>query len=401
MPVFIYKARDPKGKIVDGEISAKNIEEARRKLISQRLIPSFIKPKPTTSKLAMFARPSEQALTIFSRQLATMISAGLSLIRCLDILAEQTEDRVLKRALLEVKQDVESGKAFSAALAKHKNVFSDMYINMVRAGEIGGMLDEVLERLATFMEKDFQLKKKIKSAMTYPMVILVLAIVIVIFLVTYVLPTFIDMFKEMDVKLPWMTRVIVAFVEAVKNPYFVGMMIAILLLLGGLFFLWSSTEVGRRILDKIKLILPIFGQLNKKVAISRFARTLGTLLASGVPLMSALEIVADVSGNAVIKEAIEEVRSRLREGENLSGPLSEMDIFPPMVVQMIAVGEETGNLDSMLTKIADFYDTEVDYMLSSLTSMLEPIMIIVMGGIVGFIVIAVFMPLYQLIGKFT
>ena len=400
MPTFTYRARDQKGKIVEGEMAAKNEIEVRRKLISQRLTPITIKVKQTTFDLSKFMKPSEQALTIFSRQLATMIGAGLSLIRCLDILAEQTEDRVLKKALIEVKQDVEAGKSLSAALSKHRNVFSDMYINMVKAGELGGMLDEVLERLATFMEKDFQLKKKVKSAMTYPAVIMVLAILIVIFLVTYVLPTFIDMFKEMDIQLPLMTRILIKFVEAVKNPYFVGGSIAVILLLGGLLALWSSTEIGRRAIDRIKLMIPIFGELNRKVAISRFARTLGTLLASGVSLMAALEIVGQVAGNAVIEDAVEEVRARLREGENLSGPLSETGIFPPMVTQMIAVGEETGNLDSMLTKIADFYDTEVDYMLSSLTSMLEPLMIIFMGGIVGFIVIAVFMPLYQLIGKF-
>jgi type IV pilus assembly protein PilC len=326
-----------------------------------------------------------------------MINAGLSLVRALDILAEQTEDKLLKAAITEVKKDVEGGKSLSAALSKHRHIFSDLYISMVKAGEIGGMLDEVLDRLANFMEKDFQLKKKVQSAMTYPAMILVLAIGIVIFLVTYILPTFVNLFKEMEVNLPLLTQVLITVVEALKNPVIVVGLI-VLLIFGGIgLSVYYQTPVGRKQIDLIKLNIPVFGLLNKKVAVSRFARTLGTLLSSGVSLMASLEIVSQVSGNAVIASAIDSVRSRLREGENLSGPLSETGIFPPMVTQMIAVGEETGNLDTMLNKIADFYDTEVEYTLSSLTSLIEPIMIVGMGGIVGFIVLAVFMPLYQLI----
>lgn len=326
-----------------------------------------------------------------------MINAGLSLVRALDILAEQTEDKILKSAIADVKKEVEGGKALSAALAKHRHIFSDLYISMVKAGEIGGMLDEVLDRLANFMEKDFQLKKKVQSAMTYPAIILVLAIGIVIFLVTYILPTFVSLFKEMDVNLPIITQILINVVEALRRPEIViSLIILTIIAIFGL-NTYYQTSVGKRQIDLIMLNIPVFGLLNKKVAISRFTRTLGTLLSSGVSLMAALEIVSQVAGNAVLSTAIDGVRTKLREGENLSGPLTETGIFPPMVTQMIAVGEETGNLDTMLNKIADFYDTEVEYTLASLTSLIEPIMIVGMGGMVGFIVLAVFMPLYQLI----
>lgn len=402
MPTYIYRVKTSDGKEKQGEIVAKNEIDARTQLIKQRFQIISLQPKTeatTLAKIKVAFRPkvSQQALTVFSRQFATMINAGLSLVRALDILAEQTEDRILKQAIMDIKKEVEGGKALSAALAKHRNVFSDLYISMVKAGEIGGMLDEVLERLANFMEKDFQLKKKVQSAMTYPAIILFLAIGIVIFLVTYILPTFVNLFKEMEVQLPFITQILITVVEGLRRIEVVVTLL-VLLIVGiiGLNF-YYQTSAGKRTIDLILLNIPIFGILNKKVAISRFSRTLGTLLSSGVSLLASLEIVSQVAGNAVISNAIDGVRSKLREGENLSGPLSETGIFPPMVTQMIAVGEETGNLDTMLNKIADFYDTEVEYTLSSLTSLLEPIMIVGMGGIVGFIVLAVFLPLYQLI----
>ncbi|MCS7165455.1 MAG: type II secretion system F family protein [Candidatus Calescibacterium sp.] len=402
MPTYIYRVKTADGKEKQGEIVAKNEIDARTQLIKQRFQIISLQPKTeatTLAKIKVAFRPkvSQQALTVFSRQFATMINAGLSLVRALDILAEQTEDKILKQAIMDIKKEVEGGKALSAALAKHRNVFSDLYISMVKAGEIGGMLDEVLERLANFMEKDFQLKKKVQSAMTYPAIILFLAIGIVIFLVTYILPTFVNLFKEMEVQLPFITQILITVVEGLRRIEVVVTLL-VLLIVGiiGLNF-YYQTSAGKRTIDLILLNIPIFGILNKKVAISRFSRTLGTLLSSGVSLLASLEIVSQVAGNAVISNAIDGVRSKLREGENLSGPLSETGIFPPMVTQMIAVGEETGNLDTMLNKIADFYDTEVEYTLSSLTSLLEPIMIVGMGGIVGFIVLAVFLPLYQLI----
>lgn len=402
MPTFVYRVKTPDGKDKQGEIVAKNEMHAKTQLIRQnyKIISLQVKGEAgTVKKIGALFKPkvNQQSLTIFSRQFATMINAGLSLVRALDILAEQTEDKILKAAIADVKKEVEGGKALSAALSKHRHIFSDLYISMVKAGEIGGMLDEVLDRLANFMEKDFQLKKKVQSAMTYPAIILVLAIGIVIFLVTYILPTFVNLFREMDVKLPFITQVLITVVEALRQPLIVASLIVLAIVAVFGINLYYQTPVGKRQIDLIMLNIPVFGLLNKKVAISRFARTLGTLLSSGVALMAALEIVSQVAGNAVLSTAIDNVRTKLREGENLSGPLTETGIFPPMVTQMIAVGEETGNLDTMLNKIADFYDTEVEYTLSSLTSLIEPIMIVGMGGMVGFIVLAVFLPLYQLI----
>jgi len=349
--------------------------------------------------LSRMKKVDEQALTVFSRQFATMINAGLAMVRCLDILSEQTEDKKLKETLIQVRRDVEGGSTLSNSLAKHPQVFSMLYISMVKAGEMGGVLDEVLERLAGFMEKDFALKKKVKSALTYPVVILLMASGIVFFLVTYILPTFVSLFEGMSLALPLPTQILIAVTKGARNP---AVVIPAMILLGlGLFAFnqYVKTPAGRKQYDMMKLNIPVFGMLNRKVSISRFCRTLGTLLSSGVPIMQALEIVGRASGNEIIAMTVTKVRESIREGESIASPLGASGMFPPMVTQMVAVGEETGNLDAMLSKIADFYDTEVEYMLASLTSMLEPIMIVGMGGIVGFIVISVFLPLYQLIGN--
>jgi len=293
---------------------------------------------------------------------------------------------------------VEGGSTLSNALGKHAGIFSTLYVSMVKAGEMGGVLDEVLERLANFMEKDFSLKKKVKSALTYPLVILVMALGIVFFLVTYILPTFVSLFEGMNLTLPLPTKILIIITKGAKNPWI--MIPSFLLMILGGFALnrYVQTHFGRKQYDLLRLNIPVFGLLNKKVAISRFCRTLGTLLSSGVPIMQALEIVGKASGNEIIALTVGKIRESIREGESIASPLGASGMFPPMVTQMVAVGEETGNLDAMLSKISDFYDTEVEYMLSSLTSMLEPIMIVGMGGIVGFIVISVFLPLYQLIG---
>jgi type IV pilus assembly protein PilC len=344
---------------------------------------------------------NEQALVVFSRQFATMINAGLAMVRCLDILSEQTEDKKLQQTLIQVRRDVEGGATLSNALGKHPNVFSTLYTSMVKAGEMGGVLDEVLERLASFMEKDFSLKKKVKSALTYPVVILVMALAIVFFLVTYILPTFVSLFEGMNLTLPLPTKILIGVTKGARNPAIVipvlGLVVAAFVGINR----YVQTPYGKRQYDLLKLNLPVFGLLNKKVSISRFCRTLGTLLSSGVPIMQALEIVGKASGNEIIAMTVTKIRDSIREGESIATPLGSSGMFPPMVTQMVAVGEETGNLDAMLSKISDFYDTEVEYLLASLTSMLEPIMIVGMGGIVGFIVISVFLPLYQLIGSMS
>lgn len=405
MPVFLYEARDPGGQLVKDTIEASNRKAAQQRLQEQRMTIISLKEKAGGGSgdvgqfLDKFKKVNEQALTVFSRQFATMINAGLAMVRCLDILSEQTEDKKLQSTLDQVRRDVEAGQTLSAALARHPQVFSTLYISMVKAGEMGGVLDEVLERLAGFMEKDFALKKKVKSALTYPVVILVMAMGIVFFLVTYILPTFVELFKGMNLKLPLPTKILIAITEGARNPAVV-IPAAALLVVGGVGITkYINTPVGRKQYDLLKLNVPVFGLLTKKVAISRFCRTLGTLLSSGVPIMQALEIVGKASGNEIIAMTVTKVRESIREGESIASPLGASGLFPPMVTQMVAVGEETGNLDAMLGKIADFYDTEVEYLLASLTSMLEPIMIVGMGGIVGFIVISVFLPLYQLIGN--
>lgn len=406
MPVFVYEARDASGQRVKDTIEAANRKAATQRLQEQRLTIISLDEKAGGAAggdvgafFDRFKKVNEQALTVFSRQFATMINAGLAMVRCLDILSEQTEDKKLQATLDQVRKDVEGGQTLSAALARHPSVFSTLYISMVKAGEMGGVLDEVLERLAGFMEKDFSLKKKVKSALTYPVVILVMALGIVFFLVTYILPTFVELFKGMNLKLPLPTKILIAITEGARNPMIMipalGLFVVTIVLLGR----YINTPVGRKQYDLLKLNIPVFGLLTKKVAISRFCRTLGTLLSSGVPIMQALEIVGKASGNEIIAMTVTKVRESIREGESIASPLGASGLFPPMVTQMVAVGEETGNLDAMLGKIADFYDTEVEYLLASLTSMLEPIMIVGMGGIVGFIVISVFLPLYQLIGN--
>ncbi len=406
MPVFVYEARDAGGQLRKDTIEAQNVRMATQRLQEQKMTVIHIKEKSAnvaqTDLLGWYQkmrRVNEQALTVFSRQFATMINAGLAMVRCLDILSEQTEDKKLQQVLVQVRRDVEGGSTLSNALGKHPTVFSTLYISMVKAGEMGGVLDEVLERLAGFMEKDFSLKKKVKSALTYPVVILVMAMGIVFFLVTYILPTFVTLFEGMSLKLPLPTQILIGITKGARNPAIMIPCLA-LCVVGG-FFLnrYIQTPVGKKQYDLLKLNIPVFGLLNKKVAISRFCRTLGTLLSSGVPIMQALEIVGKASGNEIIAMTVTKIRESIREGESIASPLGASGMFPPMVTQMVAVGEETGNLDAMLSKISDFYDTEVEYLLASLTSMLEPIMIVGMGGIVGFIVISVFLPLYQLIGN--
>ncbi|MBV8365840.1 MAG: type II secretion system F family protein [Candidatus Eremiobacteraeota bacterium] len=406
MPSFAYQAKDSTGKSVNGVIEAENERVLRAKLREMNYYVTGITQKQTTGLNAdvgqffqRFQGVNEQSLVVFARQFATMINAGLAMVRCLDVLSVQTEDGVLKPVITAVRREVEGGSTLATALGKFPKVFSPLFVNMVRAGELGGILDDVLNRLATFLEKDFNLKKKVKSAMTYPAVILVMAVLIVLFLVIFIMPTFVELFNGMHMTLPVPTKILIAFTNGARNPYVIIPTIILLVVGFILFNRYTSTKVGRRQFDSFKLKLPVFGMLIRKVAISRFCRTLGTLLQSGVPIMQALEIVGKASGNEVIAETVNKVRESVREGESIAVPLQLSGLFPPLVTQMVAVGEETGNLDGMLAKISDFYDTEVEYMLASLTSLLEPILILIMGFIVGFIVISVFLPLYQIIGN--
>jgi type IV pilus assembly protein PilC len=406
MPSFAYQAKDSTGRSVNGVIEAENERVLRAKLREMNYFVTGITEKGAGvlqadigAIIGRFRGVGEQALVVFARQFATMINAGLAMVRCLDVLSIQTEDKTLKEVITAVRKDVEGGSTLANALGKFPKVFSQLFVNMVRAGELGGILDEVLNRLATFLEKDYNLKKKVKAAMTYPAAILVMAVLIVFFLVTFIMPTFVQLFTGMNMKLPWPTKVMIMFTNGARNWIVDLIIVALLVVAFVLFRRYVSTPTGRLQYDKFKLKLPVFGVLIRKVAISRFCRTLGALLQSGVPIMQALEIVGKASGNEVVAQTVGHVRESVREGESIALPLQLSGLFPPLVTQMVAVGEETGNLDGMLAKIADFYDVEVEYMLASLTSLLEPLLILVMGFIVGFIVISVFLPLYQIIGN--
>jgi type IV pilus assembly protein PilC len=405
MAVYIYKARTATGQLVDGTLEAENERVLNSKLAAMGYIPVSIqlqkKQVPIQEFFLRFQKVKLKSLVVFTRQFSTMISAGLSLVKCLDILAQQTEDLKLREIVKTIRQSVEDGSTLANAFAQHPQVFSNLFINLVHAGEVGGVLDEVMQRLSIFLEKDQALKTKIKSAMTYPTVVLGFAVLIVFGLVTFVLPTFISMFEGMELELPLPTKILLKVSNFLRNP--MGGGITIVSIVAGIILLmrYISTPIGKRQYDRFLLKMPVFGQLNVKSSISRFARTLATLLSSGVPVMQALEVTAKSSGNTVIEEAVMTARASIREGESIAGPLAESKIFPPMVTQMIAVGEETGNLDGMLQKISDFYDMEVENTLASLTSLLEPLLMIGIGGVVGFIVISMFLPMFKLIGGIT
>lgn len=400
MSMYNYKARNVSGQLLQGTIEADNEKALASKLSTQglMLIKSEELKKKTAFKESMsrFKKVSLKSLSIFARQFSTMIDAGVSLVKCLDVLAQQTEDEKLRGILREVRKDVEDGSTLANAFNKHKQVFGELFINLVHAGEVGGVLDEVMQRLASFFESEQKIRSKVKSAMTYPAVILFIAVAVVIFLVAFVLPTFVTMFEGMEVTLPAPTRMLLWISGAMRSYWYLFIVGAIIF--GVSFSRFIGTPTGKNLLDRFILKFPVFGPLIRKIAISRFARTLSTLLSSGVPVLQALDVVARAAGNNVVAEAILKARASIREGESIASPLSETEIFPPMVTQMISVGEETGNLDTMLGKIADFYDLEIETTVGALTSLLEPLLMVAMGFIVGFIVISMFLPLFNLVG---
>ncbi len=401
MPEFLYKAKDSKGQMVTGILEADNIQTVRNRLREKNFIVTSVTVKSAGFNLkeyiANFQKVKMKSLTVFSRQFSTMVSAGLSLVRALDILEKQSDDKKLKEIVRDVRLRVEGGSALAEAFAQHPATFSDLYINLTHAGEVGGVLDDTLNRVAEFLEKDAELRAKIKSSMTYPTVIFFFAIGIVVFLLLFVLPTFAAIFEGLNVKMPALTMFLMNLSAAIKKFWYIfgGGIIGFIFL----FRYFISTPQGKYKWHQFLLRVPVFGMLNKKVTVSRFSRTLGTLLSSGVPVMQALEVTSKAAGNKVVEKAIEAVRTSIREGESISVPMEQSGIFPPMVTQMIAVGEETGNLDAMLKKISDFYDMEVEATLDSLTSLLEPLLMVFMGGMVGFIVLAMFLPMFSLVGQ--
>ncbi|MCX5911425.1 MAG: type II secretion system F family protein [Deltaproteobacteria bacterium] len=398
MDVYVWEGRSRKGTIEKGEISANNEAAVRLQLRRQQIQAIKIHTKPKdilkSLKFPKSRRVKEKELVVFTRQFATMIDAGLPLVQCLEILASQQENTAFKEILLKVKGDVEAGSTFADALRKHPRVFNDLFCNLVAAGEAGGILDTILNRLAAYIEKTMNLKKKVKGAMVYPGVVLSIALVVVAGLLLFVIPVFQKMFADMGGTLPAFTQFVI-YLSEVMRRYFIYIAGA-LVLLGVAFVRWYRTERGRIIVDDLLLKIPVIGPLIKKVAIAKFTRTLGTMLSSGVPIMEGLDIVARTSGNKTIERAILRTKVSIGEGKTIAEPLGASRIFPAMVVQMISVGETTGALDSMLSKIADFYDDEVDTAVTALTSLIEPALMVFLGITVGGLVIAMYLPIFQM-----
>ncbi|MHB1324267.1 MAG: type II secretion system F family protein [Coriobacteriia bacterium] len=395
---FKYNVRDKTGKVVSGKLEGENREAVAAKLRQMGYIVLDLDEDRLArlNKIQFGTSVKVKDVTIFARQFATMINAGLSLTKCLGILASQSESKELREIINALAKDVEAGQSLSEAMMKHPKIFPPIFYNMVRAGETGGVLDEVLLRVADLFEADAQLKARIKSAMTYPISMLVLVLLVLAAMMAFVVPTFQKMFADMGGTLPVPTQILVSISWGVTNwPGLVMVVTAVLL--GAAFKWWTSTESGRYTWDGVLLRAPIIGSLQRKTAIARFTRTFGTLVAAGVPILSALDIVSDTAGNEVVARALKNARAAIKEGETIAKPLGESPVFPSMVVQMVAVGEETGALDQMLEKIADFYDEEVRVAVDALTSIIEPVMMATLGVIVGGMVIALYMPMFNVI----
>lgn len=403
MPNFAYTVRDAGGSMIPGTVEAESEGLLRRRLTEQGFTVVDIKETKGARKKNAdggFGRIKLSDLSIFCRQFSTMIDAGVSLVRCLSVLAEQTVNPKLKRIINDLQLEVEAGQMLSRALSKYPNVFSNLFIGLVRAGEVGGVLEESLQRLSQFLEGDMELRRKVKSAMTYPVIVMIVAVGIVIGLVTFILPKFMDLFVDLGVKdFPAPTRLLMSFSNLLTSRWYIIVIGLVIFFIS--FKLFVKSKVGRRLYDRFKLKVPVFGKLNHKIVLARFSRTLGTLLCSGVPILQALETVAGTVSNEIVSDAILEARARIREGDRIGDPLQRSKLFPPMVVQMISIGEESGALDPMLHKVAEFYEAEVDAALASLTSAIEPVMIVFLGGAVGFIVISIFLPLVAVVQSLT
>lgn len=394
--VFTWEGKTRQGTVQKGELAANSKEEVSALLRKQNILPINVSAKPKEIKLRFGApKVTDKDIVILTRQLATMIDAGLPLVQCLDILGSQTENESLAKTVTQVRSDVESGSTFADALKKHPKVFDNLYVNMVAAGEAGGILDTILQRLAVYMEKFAKIKRQIKSAMIYPAVILFVAVAVVALLLVIVVPMLAAMFAEAGQLLPLPTRIVIAISNFLKGW---GGLILLVSIIGSIVAIvqWRKTEKGLTTTDAIALKVPVMGDLIRKVSVAKFTRTLGTLLTSGVPILEGLLIVARTAGNKIVEDAIISTRQSVSEGKTLAEPLTKFSVFPPMVTQMIAVGEATGALDNMLTKIADFYDDEVDSAVATLTSMLEPMLMIFLGTTVGFVIVAMYMPIFQM-----
>lgn len=400
---FTYKVRDKQAQVVSGSLEAESQSAVAQKLrqMGYTVISIAEKTEAATveelfQRFQVFQRVKIKDLTVFSRQFATMINAGLPITRCLSILAEQSSNAYMAKIIMEVQKDVEGGQALSTAMAKHPKAFATMFVSMIRAGEASGVLDQILLRVADHLQAEMELKGKIKSAMAYPTVMLGITLIITTVMIVFIVPIFAGLFKDLGGTLPLPTRILLAISGAVNSIYGLFFLAALIGSIIG-FRTFKKTDRGHFLWDSFKLKLPVFGQLFSKVALARFARTLGTLIASGSPILNSLDIVADTVGNAVVSKAVMDARSSIREGETIAKPLGESNAFPPMVIQMINVGEETGALETMCGKIADFYEKEVANTVEALTSLIEPLLIVILGVIIGGILISLYLPMFQIV----
>jgi type IV pilus assembly protein PilC len=397
---YEYKVRDRSGNLVNGQLVGDNEGLVMAKLREMGLTPIEVKKANTGLKMEINLRPGRvklKHLAVFSRQFATMVNSGLPILRALSILSEQTESKELGKVLLQVRVDVEQGASLSGAMSKHPKSFSDLFVAMIRSGETGGVLDNVLLRLADNIEREVDLRRKIKSAMTYPIAVVALVVLLMSAMLLFVVPQFESIYEQLGGTLPLPTRILLGMSRGVRTYWWI--VIALAVGAGFGFRRFKSTPQGRAILDSIKLKTPIFGSLFHKTALARFSSTLGMLLRSGVPILQAMDIVVDTVNNQVIAKAVRDVQGSVREGESIAKPLARHAVFPPMVVQMLAVGEETGAVDTMLDKVAEFYNSEVSAAVESLTSLIEPALIAVIGGAVGAAVIALYMPMFGIINQ--
>lgn len=403
MPVYSYTFRDPSGGTQKGTAEAISEEDLRKRFEEQGFTVtevSMIKSRGEKKKRSGKVKLGN--LAVFCRQFSTMVDAGVSLVRCLDVLGQQTQDPKLKRILVDIGERVEGGESLSRAMQRHPRTFNNLFIGLVRAGEVGGVLEESLQRLSHFLEKDVELRRKVKAALTYPVLVAVLAAGITFFLVYWFVPQWAKILVDLGLKaedIPAPTQFLIDLADILVNKWWVIVLSVVFVVVA--WRLFTSTRFGRRVADRLRLKVPVFGKLHHKICLARFSRTMGTLLTSGVPILQAMETVAGTVGNTIMSDAVMEARARIREGDRIGDPLEASRLFPPMVVHMIGVGEESGSLDYMLQKIADFYESEVEAALASLTAALEPIMIVSLGFVVGFIVISMFLPLVRVIEKLS
>ncbi|HKO55294.1 MAG TPA: type II secretion system F family protein [Thermoanaerobaculia bacterium] len=398
MPTFEWRGRGRTGQDQTGVLVADSKDAVINALRRQQIVVTAVKEKGKEIAVPKFGgKVPPQMVAVFTRQFSVMIDAGLPLVQCLEILGSQQEHKAFKRALIQVRQDVESGSNLADSMRKHPKIFNDLYTNMVAAGEAGGILDTILQRLATYIEKAVKLNSQVKSAMIYPVAVISIACIVVTIILWKVIPVFASLFAGLGAQLPMPTVIVIALSHFIGDYWWLigGLIVA------GVFFIrrYHETYKGKRVLDGLMLKMPVLGMLMRKIAVARFCRTLATLTSSGVPILDGLQITARTAGNSIIEDAIMATRKSVEEGKTISEPLGDTDVFPPMVVQMIAVGEQTGALDTMLTKIADFYEDEVDIAVAGLMKLLEPLLIAFLGVAVGGIVIAMYMPMFALIGQ--